>query len=510
MSALAPCLMIQGTASGAGKSFLATAFCRLFARAGYRVAPFKSQNMALNAAVTADGGEIGRAQAAQAEAAGVEPTVDMNPILLKPEGDVRAQLVIRGVAGAGVDFASYQRMAPELLTVVAESLARLRRVHDLVVIEGAGSPAEINLAATEIVNMRIARLADAPVLLAGDIDRGGVFAALVGTLALLAPEDRARVAGFLVNRFRGDRRLLEPGLDLLTARTGVPVLGVVPFVRERLVAAEDSLDLDAIAGAPGDPILDVAVVRLPRIANFDDFEPLADEPGVRVRFARSPGELAGADLVILPGTKTTLADLAWLHASGFAAAVRAAAAAGRPVLGICGGFQMLGGRVDDPDGLDGAPGSAEGLGLLPVTTTFAGAKRTVRVRARVAASRGPLAAAAGREVAAYEIHVGRTETTADPAFTITGRDGEAPPQPDGAVSADGTVTGTYLHGLFANDAVRGAVLRAAALRAGRAPHPRWGSARPAGERYERLADVVAGNVDVAAVAKLVGLRWPRA
>jgi adenosylcobyric acid synthase len=500
--------MIQGTASGVGKSLLTTAFCRLFARAGYRVAPFKSQNMALNAAVAADGGEIGRAQAAQAEAAGVEATVDMNPILLKPEGDVRAQLVIRGAAAVTVDFTTYQRMAPDLLVLIEESLGRLRATHDLVIIEGAGSPAEINLAATEIVNMRIARLAEAPVLLAGDIDRGGVFAALVGTLALLEPDDRARVAGFLINRFRGDRRLLEPGLSMLTARTGVPVLGVVPLIPERLVPAEDSLDLDRIAGAAGDPVIDVAVIRLPRIANFDDFEPLADEPGVRVRFVRTAGELAGADLVILPGTKTTLADLTWLHASGLGAAVREAAAAGRPVLGVCGGFQMLGERVDDPEGLEGMMGTVAGLGLLPVTTTFAGAKRTVRVRARVAAARGVLAPVAGHEVAAYEIHAGRTRSAADPAFAITRGGGLE--EADGAVSASGVVTGTYLHGLFVNDELRGAVLRAVAGRVGRAPDQRWGSPRRASARYERLADIVEAAVDMAAVAKLVGVSWPRA
>jgi adenosylcobyric acid synthase len=498
--------MIQGTASGVGKSLLTTAFCRLFARAGYRVAPFKSQNMALNAAVAADGGEIGRAQAAQADAAGVEPTVDMNPILLKPEGDVRAQLVIRGAAAVSVDFATYQTMAPKLLTVVEESLGRLRAAYDLVLIEGAGSPAEINLAATEIVNMRIARLADAPVLLAGDIDRGGVFAALVGTLALLEPDDRARIVGFLINRFRGERRLLEPGLEMLTARTGVPVLGVIPMILERLVPSEDSLDLDRVAGAAGDAVVDVAVVRLPRISNFDDFEPLADEPGVRVRFVRTAAELAGADLVILPGTKTTVADLTWLHASGIGAAVRQVALAGRPVLGVCGGFQMLGERVEDPDGLEGVPGTVQGLGLLPVTTTFAGAKRTVRVRARVAAARGVLAAAAGRDVAAYEIHVGRTRSTGDAAFEVTMRGAERQSEADGAVSADGAVTGTYLHGLFAEDALRGAVLRAVAERSGRAPDSRWGQPRGATARYDRLADIVADAVDVAAIAKLVGLR----
>ena len=503
--------MVQGTASGVGKSFLVTALCRLFARAGYRVAPFKSQNMALNAAVTADGDEIGRAQAAQAEAAGIEPTVDMNPILLKPEGDVRAQVVVRGVAAATTDFADYQRMTPRLLDeVVAPSLARLRAAHDLVLIEGAGSPAEINLNASEIVNMRIARLAEASVLLAADIDRGGVFASLVGTLALLSPDDAARVAGFLINRFRGERRLLEPGLQMLTARTGVPVLGVVPWIAERLVPAEDSLDLERSWSSPDEPILDIAVVRLPRIANFDDFEPLAAEPGVAVRFVRTVGELARAHLVILPGTKTTVADLAWLHASGMGATVRELARGGRPVLGICGGYQMLGERVEDLDGIEGVPDTLPGLGLLPVVTTFAGAKRTVRVRARVVARSGILAAAVGHDVPGYEIHVGRTASGADPALTIVARGGVAAHEADGAVSADGHVTGTYLHGLFADDALRGAVLRAVAERAGRAPDPRWGDAGSAASRYDRLADLVGGAVDMPEIAKLVGISWPSA
>jgi adenosylcobyric acid synthase len=502
--------MVQGTTSSAGKSLLVTALCRYYRQQGVRVAPFKSQNMALNSAVTPDGREIGRAQAVQAEAAGVAPSADMNPILLKPEGDRGAQVVVLGRPIGSMSAVAYHAYKPELCGVIAASLARLRAAYDVVVIEGAGSPAEINLKDRDIVNMHVARLADAPVLLVGDIDRGGVFAALVGTLALLEPGDRARVAGFLINRFRGERRLLESGLELLAARTGVPVLGVVPFIPERLVPAEDSLDLDRIAGAVEDAVVEVAVVRLPRIANFDDFEPLAEEPRVRVRFVGTTAELAGADLIVLPGTKTTLADLTWLHESGIGAAVRSAAAAGRPVLGVCGGYQMLGDRVEDPDGLEGIVGTRPGLDLLPVTTTLAGAKRTVRVRARVVAPRGLLAGADGHEVAAYEIHVGRTRGAGDAVFTVTTRGGEPVAEPDGAVSADGAVSGTYLHGMFADDRLRGAVLRAVASRAGRPPDPRWGSPRRAAERYDRLADIVAASVDVGAVAKLVGLRWPRA
>src|SRR5947208_1160124 len=352
MARQAPCLMVQGTGSGVGKSLLTAALCRLFARAGYRVTPFKAQNMALNAAV-ADGGEIGRAQAAQAEAAGVEPTVDMNPILLKPESDHRSQVIVRGRPLTSADWGAYREMQGALLGIVAESLERLRRTFELVLIEGAGSPAEINLRAHDIVNMRVARLADARVLLVGDIDRGGVFAALVGTLALLDPADRARVAGLIVNKLRGDGSILTPGLDELAARTGVPVLGVVPWIDERLVPAEDSLDLEALALGDGSTdAIEIAVVRLPRIANFDDFEPLAAEPGVRVRFATTPAALRAADLVVLPGSKSTMADLVWLQETGLAAAVVAAASAGRPVLGVCGGFQMLGEGLRDPQPVD--------------------------------------------------------------------------------------------------------------------------------------------------------------
>ncbi|PYN88979.1 MAG: cobyric acid synthase CobQ [Candidatus Rokuibacteriota bacterium] len=507
MSGAAPCLMIQGTASGVGKSLLAAAFCRIFARAGYRVAPFKSQNMALNAAVTLEGGEIGRAQAAQAAAAGIEPTVDMNPILLKPEPGYRSQLVVRGRAVTSVTWREYQRMQAELLPVVAESLARLRQAWDLVIIEGAGSPAEINLRDSDIVNMRVARIADAPVLLVGDIDRGGVFAALLGTLALLDPPDRARVGGLIVNRFRGDETVLTAGLTELGARSGVPVLGVVPYLDARLVPAEDSLDLDEPWrwGAPG--TLDVAVVRLPHISNFDDFEPLAAEPGVGVRFVRGPDELGDADAVVLPGSKSTVSDLQWLAATGLAQAIRHAAADGRPIVGVCGGYQMLGEAVHDPDRVESGVSSAPALGLLPVVTTFAPDKTTVRVRARVAGTCRMFSRAAGSEVVAYEIHAGRTSSSAPRPFTIEERGGVPVRDADGAVSAAGNVVGTYLHGLFTNDSLRRAFLQSLADRKGIAADPRWGA--PGSDRYERLADAVARAVDIAGVAKLAGLSFPR-
>jgi len=503
----AACLMIQGTASGVGKSLLAAAFCRLFARAGWRVAPFKAQNMSLNAAVTAEGGEIGRAQAAQAEAAGVEPTADMNPILLKPEGNDCSQLVVRGRAVARVSFREYRARQPALAPIVADSLRHLRAAYDLVVIEGAGSPAEINLRDADLVNMHVARLAGAPVLLVGDIDRGGVFAALVGTLALLTAADRARVAGLIINRLRGDPSVLAPGLPELHALTGVPVLGVVPWIGERLMPAEDSLDLDETPPGPAAATIDIAVVRLPRIANFDDFEWLADEPQVRVRWVTTPVGLAGADLIVLPGSKSTMADLAWLRERGVAEAVIATARRGGAVLGVCGGYQMLGRALHDPEGVESAIGSTAGLGLLPVETTFAPGKTTVRVRARAVAEAGPFAGARGMKSDAYEIHAGVTRVVAPGMarpFAIFARGGAPADDLDGAGDAAGTVTGTYLHGIFASGAVRRSLLAWLAARAGRPAHPGWGEAGGCRRRWDRLAAVVAASVDVKTISRLVG------
>jgi adenosylcobyric acid synthase len=489
--------MVQGTASGVGKSLLTAALCRIFRRAGYRVAPFKSQNMSLNAAVTADGGEIGRAQAAQADAAGVEATVDMNPVLLKPEADDRSQVVVRGRAVGSVRWAEYGRMVPTLWPLIVDSLERLRQAHDLVLIEGAGSPAEINIG-WDLVNMRVAALAEAPVVLVGDIDRGGVFAALVGTLALLAPEDRARVAGLIVNRFRGDRAVLEPGLVLLAERTGVPVLGVVPHLGTGLVPEEDSLALETPAADADDTRVVVAVVRLPRIANFDDVDPLMDEPGVAVRFVSRASEIDAADIVIVPGSKSTIADLVWLRARGLAGALERAARDGRIVLGLCGGFQMLGERLADPHGVE-TGGEAPGLGLLPVSTMFGLPKTSVRVRARVV-GHGPLAAAAGADVQGYEIHAGVSLTRGGrAALTIVERGGALADASDGAVA--GTVVGTYVHGLLTCAPLRRALLGEAARRRDVAADPRWGSIGGA-DRYDRLAALVGAALDLDAIATL--------
>jgi len=357
-------LMIQGTASSVGKSLIVAALCRVFRDRGIRVAPFKSQNMALNSFVTPDGGEIGRAQAVQAEAARIAPVVEMNPILLKPEGGMRSQIVVMGRPIGAMTFAEYHERKPEFGRVIRGALERLRADYDLVVIEGAGSPAEINLYSHDIVNMYVAELADAPVILAGDIDRGGVFAHLAGTIDLLQPRHRERVAGFLINKFRGDRTLLKPGLDFLGERFGIPVIGVIPHIPKLRIAEEDSVALDDRRGRVAAAAqIDIAAIRLPHISNYDDFLPLEHEAEAVVRFAETSEELAGADLVVIPGSKSTIADLAWMRRLGIADAIAARAARREPIAGICGGCQMLGESIEDPDGAESPVRFARGLGL---------------------------------------------------------------------------------------------------------------------------------------------------
>jgi adenosylcobyric acid synthase len=470
MKTSAMTLMVQGTASSVGKSLIATALCRYFRREGLRVAPFKSQNMALNSAVTPDGLEIGRAQAIQAVAAGVPARVEMNPILLKPEGDRRSQVVVRGKPIGSFSAVDYHAHKPQLRGVIAESLEQLRSEAGIVIIEGAGSPAEVNLRDRDLVNMFVARTARAPVLLVGDIDRGGVFAAFVGTMELLEPEDRPRVGAFVVNKFRGDLSLLQPGLDFLTGRTGVPVLGVVPHLRALRIAEEDSVSLDhRRRRAPAGPeAIDVAVVRLPRISNYDDLEPLEHQPGVVVRFVEHPHELRGADLVILPGSKCTATDLHWLRERGLADEVLGRARRSEPVLGICGGCQMLGERIDDPLGVESPFPEVPGLGLLPLRTRFEREKTTAQVRARVLVE-SFLAPAGAAELEAYEIHMGQLERTAPgpSAFELTRRHGQPVALLDGA--AQGSVVGTLLHGILENRAVREHLLATLRRRKGLPP-----------------------------------------
>jgi adenosylcobyric acid synthase len=479
---LAKTLMIQGTASTVGKSTLVAGLCRIFAQEGWRVAPFKAQNMALNSWVTRDGGEIGRAQVAQAEAAGIEPTVAMNPILLKPEGASRSQVIVMGRPLAAMEAQEYYHNRASLFPIVQHALTSLRQEYDLVIIEGAGSPVELNLAEKDLVNMAVARLADAPVLLVGDIDRGGIFASLLGTLTLLSPDDRVRVKGLIVNKFRGDLALWRDGEQMLAERSSVPVLGTIPFFQHIRIAEEDVVPLDegtaAIAQshiAADNRQLEIVVVRLPYLSNYDEFDALVAEELVHFRFATSPAEFpTHPDLIILPGTKNTLSDLAWLWRQGLTQHIRRCARNGSAVLGICGGYQMLGERVSDNVGSETEAGTTEpGLHLLPVKTFFANLdeKTTQRCQASLApsATRGLFAHVPQQPLHTYQIHVGRTVLIeqegkeGNPAFVVDTASN------DGWLSADGWCAGGYLHGLFENDGFRHGVLQALAERSGNTP-----------------------------------------
>ncbi|WP_039799426.1 cobyric acid synthase [Nocardia araoensis] len=485
-------LLVAGTTSDAGKSVVVAGICRMLARRGVRVAPFKAQNMSNNSVVTLDGGEIGRAQALQAQACGLEPSVRFNPVLLKPGSDRRSQLVVRGKAIGTVGAEDYFRHRRDLREVVAAELAALRAEFDVVVCEGAGSPAEINLRATDLANMGLARAARLPVLLVGDIDRGGVLAHLFGTVAILEPEDQQLISGFIVNKFRGAVELLRPGLERLTELTGRPTLGVLPYAEDLWIDAEDSLGTlaDAPVGRPrppvGDEWLTVAAIRLPRISNSTDVEALACEPGVAVRWVTEPSRLADADLVVVPGSKATVSDLRWLRRTGIADALVARAAAGGPILGVCGGYQMLGTRILDR--VESGAGAVDGLGLLDLTVDFAESK----VLRRSAGDAGGVA------VRGYEIHHGRVTHRGDPAWLTV--DGE----PEGSVR--GAVWGTHLHGLLESDDFRRGWLRAVAAAAGRsgfivAEHVSVATVRAA--QLDLLADLIEDHLDLAALERLL-------
>jgi adenosylcobyric acid synthase len=443
--AATPALMIQGTGSNAGKSTLVAGLARLLVRRGLRVAPFKPQNMSNNAAVAVEGGEIGRAQAVQARAARMRPSVHMNPVLLKPETDTGAQVIVQGKRWGTLRARHYLDKKAELMPAVLDSFARLAREADLVLVEGAGSPAEINLRSGDIANMGFAAAANLPVVLVGDIDRGGVIASLAGTHLVLEPDERARIQGFVINKFRGDAKLFDQGLTSITQLTGWPSLGVVPWLPQAAwLPAEDAMDLDREQQSSGSRV--IAALKLARIANFDDLDPLGMEPGVRLVLV-GPGEPipGNADVVILPGSKSTIADLAYLRAQGWDVDIQAHVRRGGHVLGLCGGYQMLGRSVADPDGVDGRPGTVAGLGLLDITTTMSGDKSTTAVHG--------IHCATGAAVEGYEIHLGRSDgpDCARPVLRLNGR-------ADGAGSADGRVQGTYVHGLFTGDGFRKAWL----------------------------------------------------
>ncbi len=488
----AKCIMIQGTMSGAGKSLLCAALCRIFAQDGYKVAPFKSQNMALNSYITRDGLEMGRAQVMQAEAAGVEPDVRMNPILLKPSSDVGSQVIVCGKVRGQMAARDYFRYKKQLIPEIMQAYDSLARENDILVIEGAGSPAEINLKADDIVNMGFAKLVDAPVLLVGDIDRGGVFAQLYGTVALLEEDERARICGLIINKFRGDRSILEPGLAMLEEKTHIPVAGAVPYVHVD-VDDEDSLSPRLECSRAVKPI-DIAVIRLPRISNFTDFTPLDAHPSLGVRYVGQAHELGRPDLVILPGTKSTMEDLLWLRQNGLEAEISKLAADGVSVLGVCGGYQMLGQHIADPQQTEGTQTDLRGMGLLPTHTTFCADKTRTRVSAQVTCD-----AFAGAKLEAYEIHMGVTEGAEQPFCTLSNG------TQDGCVQ--GNVFGTYLHGLFDTGELAQRLAAYLCRRKGIEPAQAQPVSRYAyaQTQYDILADSVRNAMDIDNLYRIMGV-----
>ena len=479
-------IMIQGTMSNAGKSLLCAGLCRILRQDGYRVAPFKSQNMALNSFITKDGGEMGRAQVVQAEAAGIEPDVRMNPILLKPTTDVGSQVIVAGQVQGNMRAMEYYRRKPEYIPAILEAYNSLASEYDIIVIEGAGSPAEINLKQEDIVNMGLAKLVDAPVLLVGDIDRGGVFAQLYGTVALLEEDERKRIKGTIVNKFRGDRSILEPGIRILEELCGVPVAGVIPYTHVD-IDDEDSLT-GRFARTTERKLLDIAVIRLPRISNFTDFTPFERYANVSLRYVERVADLHSPDMILIPGTKSTIADLKWLRQSGLEAAVLKAASAGTLVFGICGGYQMLGRRVSDPDRVEAA-GTTEiqGLELLDMDTVFQGEKVQTQVAGTFDGVTGMLSGLNGMSYTGYEIHMGRSQENLPP---VQGR---------------GTVYGSYIHGIFDAPGVSDQILRAICTKKGLdfAALGTFDLQEYKGRQYDLLADVVRGGLDMELIYRII-------
>lgn len=492
-------IMVQGTCSNAGKSLLCAALCRIFRQDGYRVAPFKSQNMALNSFITVDGGEMGRAQVVQAEAAGIAPDVRMNPILLKPTSDMGSQVIVMGEVHGNRTAQEYWGNKKALLPVVKRAYDSLAAEYDIIVIEGAGSPAEINLKQDDIVNMGLAKLVDAPVLLVGDIGRGGVFASLYGTVALLEPEEQARIRGLIINKFRGDVEILRPGLTQLEALAGKPVVGVVPYGRFD-IDDEDSLS-ERLMDGKAQAVVQIVVVRLPRLSNFTDFTAFERIPGVGVCYTDNPAQLAGADLIILPGTKSTLGDLKWLRESGMEAQILRLHTAGTPVFGVCGGYQMMGRTVSDPEGTEGG-GSLRGMGLLPVDTVFHAQKMQAQAQGVFRAVEGMLSALGGVEVSGYEIHMGETVRARDakPLVRLERR-GQAPVW-DGCQA--GNAYGTYLHGVFdAPDAARRLTQALASHKGVVLDEHMIDAAQYKEKQYDVLADTVRQALDMEQIYRIL-------
>jgi adenosylcobyric acid synthase len=497
--------MVMGTASDVGKSVVTAGLCRLFASAGIRVAPFKAQNMSNNAAVCIGGGEIGRAQAVQAEACGLEPQIDMNPVLLKPESDRGCQVVIGGRARFHMTTREYSHYRENAWPAIAESYNRLADEFELIVIEGAGGAAEVNLRNRDIVNWPIAELADAPVLIIADIDKGGALAALVGTITLLSEAERRRVKGLIINKFRGDPALLYDGLKIIEAKTGVPILGVLPHAGNLEIPEEDGAGLRAGSSGQSNRSIKMAAVVFPRIANYTDFDPFLREPDVALQYVERPEQANGIDVLCLPGSKSTIADLAWLRQSGWEQHIQEHRAAGGAIIGICGGYQMLGERIGDPEYIESQVSGANGLGLLPVTTVFAREKVTARVEATHLGS--------GLETAGYEIHCGRmTRIGGEALFKISRREDHPVDEEEGAVAAQGQVIGTSIHGAFDAPHFRRHFLNEIRVRKGLKPLMPVSIEAPRTLRdqaYDRFAQILRDNLDLTALAQLIGVAADR-
>jgi adenosylcobyric acid synthase len=506
---MAKTIMLQGTSSHVGKSILTTALCRIFLQDGQRVVPFKAQNMALNSYVTKTGGEMGRAQVAQAEAAGLEPIVEMNPVLLKPTGNSCSQVVLMGKPIGNMSAKEYHTgYSLQALGVIKECLDKLGAEFDTIVIEGAGSPAEVNLKANDIVNMRIAKMLTAPVLLIADIDRGGALASVVGTLELLDPDERDLIKGIIINKFRGDIDLLKPALDFLETKTGKPVIGVVPHLDQLGIDDEDSVSLDDKQVNTLSE-LDIVVIRTPKISNFTDFDAFANETDVTVRYIQQGESIGKPDLILLPGSKNTIEDLLYLRQQGFEEQIIKLVNSGTPLIGICGGYQMLGKQISDPDHTESNLDTISGLGLLDIATTFTPNKITHQVTANCS-SNGFLGLNLTYEnLIGYEIHMGQTEflQTAEHAFTITSRSNQLSNSADGVVRSDGLVMGTYIHGIFDNDVYRRSILNALRVRKGLAPIETVNDTHTRKENsYNRLAETVRNSLNMDLLYTILGAK----
>lgn len=502
-------IMMMGTSSHVGKSILATAMCRILYRKGRKVVPFKAQNMALNSYVTRDGDEMGRAQVAQAEAAGMEPMVDMNPVLLKPTGNAASQVIIMGKPVGNMSAREYHRgYSLKAFDAVKEALRRLDKEYDTIVIEGAGSPAEINLKANDIVNMRVAKYLQAPVLLIADIDRGGALASLVGTLELLDEEERALVKGLVINKFRGDVTLLTPAIDFLEEKTGKPVLGVVPHIDQMGIDDEDSVSLEEKQAVPTDGDVRIAVIQTPKISNFTDFDALAHEKDVALYYVKAVEDLGEPDVIMLPGSKNTTEDMLYLQKSGLGEKILAHAKAGKAVIGICGGYQMLGEVIRDPQHTESQNDEAAGLGLLGMETVFASEKLTSQVVAQCQDLHFMGQSISADNLQGYEIHMGHTAFTREAdnhPFTVCQRRGKACASQEGTANAAGNVFGTYIHGVFDNDVFRRSVLNA--IRHSKGLEALANTRNVMAEKqqaYEHLADVVENALDMEKLYQIMG------